>query len=582
MKKYVALIVCAILALTALFLPIGHDARSDGEGNGTNQKVNSIKELTEVLGGKSATYTFKYREGLTVSRYSFDIPLYGSDEANQQTDIVNVYQDETCFHRVTDLNAGNTAQKGYGAFVDDINYGYFIGYNMDNGLVKVAYQNDGGSLSYGYSSASELGMLVKEAQAKIPVYSDSAYTDKVMTIAKNQVFILDSAEDTTKIKYSDGESFQIGYIKSNASFKDVKIMVSFNNKIDLDTTGVENTKNANKIAAFKTAYQLKLPQGNMDQATWMDRLTPTYLNQGTVYRYYGAKRAVAGDAVIDSAQIRYKGADGWVTAYIDLSAAHIVEASYFERMHTDNLDEGTIKLYVTDEGTVYAQIKSEITLMTEPTAKRYAIDAEMYLSDKGSLVKFNNLYYEDEGGSTGIFKETYEKNANFVAGIELAKWMSLQEAKLVADVASGDNYISPFRIFIDKYFTENGGLQWTKFLSMLDSSVLAQDGSEYTLKDSYQQAFCETYYVQAIGLGYEHLLPDLNTERASSIDIDLSDAKRPVIKTNFKVKLLGADIYKHNSSTFESGSDRTLVIENIGNTIVPKIVAEEVNQLLKG
>ena len=65
MKKYVSLIVCAILSLTALFLPIGKDARFDGKGSGKNESVTNISELNKVLEGKSGTYTFEFDEGLS-------------------------------------------------------------------------------------------------------------------------------------------------------------------------------------------------------------------------------------------------------------------------------------------------------------------------------------------------------------------------------------------------------------------------------------------------------------------------------------------------------------------------------------
>ncbi len=594
MKKYVSLIVCAILSLTALFLPIGKDARFDGKGSGKNESVTNISELNKVLEGKSGTYTFEFDEGLSLDRYSLYIKQANAAD-DKQVDYVPVYVDGFA-SRVTDLHASNKNSKGYGRLANDLDFVSFVDLDMKNGMVKIEYQNDSFGkgdystwTSIGYCSATELGMDTREADEAIVIYSDSDLTNQVMTMDVKDVFVYEGSEDgAIKVRYSEGDGITIGYIKSSAKFTAIKVMV-YAPDGSTSSLKVFSNKIIGKYNKEDTRFATTLEWMNANKAA-------ANLAVGSVFRYYGSQREVyryqnkvtnqTSETTVESATISYNTGSSWEKGYIENGSAYIVAASVFSERWVNNSQSGKIKLFVESPTCYYAQIQLDIT-MANGTFEIYrtAFDAELYVNGDVELIKFNTFFHQDDGGKTNdAEREALKTKMAFVDATKVNQWVTTEEAKIYLDAAEAANaeFVSPFNEFANKYLY-NGNLVWALALSNFGADIYQADGSEYSIKENLAKDFCQSYYHLVAGSGYDYYLPsaqDIPVNLSSYLDIDLSDSERPVIKSNYIYELPEGDIYKHNSSVFESASDRTLVIENIGNTIIPKVVAKEIQKVI--
>jgi hypothetical protein len=599
MKKYVSLIVCAILSLTALFIPIGSDARSNGKGPGKNETVNNLSELKQALNGKSGTYTFEFDEGVSLDRYSLLIPSYYTvvkDDGtvdNSIKDNVSVYKPNLS-GRVDDLHAsGSKESKGYGRFADDYDFVFFKDLNMKTGMVTVEYQNDNyakgdinNCTSEGLSSATELGLDTYEAKQAIKIYSNSGLTQEVMTMDIKDVFIVDGSENgAVKIYYSQGNGFEVGYISSSSQYTYIRIMVFemdgadflkvYNNKYvgkyATDDSQFANT--AAVIAANKEA--LKLPTYSVFRY---------YGSQRTVYNYTSKKTQQKTSTTIESATISCidPSSGEWKNGYIQNSAAHIVNAESFAEKWVLSSQKGSIKLFVESADCYYAQIDLDITI-NNGTLKTYrtAYNAELYVKGDLELIKFNHFFFKD--GRDAKNKEVIATK-EFISKTKINEWTPTEQLKIYlnpADAATAE-FVSPLNEFANRYLF-GGKLAWAQLIGSVNPNAFDADGDEYTLKNQFTNDFCDVYYTAANGTDYNVYIPNdsiLALDRSASLNIDLSDSDRPIIKSNYIFGLSDGNIFKHNTAGFESGSDRTLIIENIGNTVVPSVVVKEIQKAI--
>lgn len=547
--------------------PKEFNSSQSGLGSGHTASVNNYSDLFNAL-QNPATFTLNYSDSVKIDFFTLKIPLYGSDPVNFQTDCINVYQDQTCYHKVTDLNSSNQAAKVYGALANEINVCSFVGYDMATGIAKIAYINDFGSISYGYCSASELGLKIKEANEDISVYSDSSYTNLVTTIPKDYVFVVNS-ENSTIIKYSNGNGFTIGYIKSSVLTTDVRIMVSYNDQVDFDTTGTEENKSQNKLAVYKTEYLLWVPRDGLSTQEWMQQLTPTYLAQGSILRYYSSQRVIGDqNKVIESAQIRYKNDNVWNNGYVKEIDARIVEAQISQRTDAKNSESGTIKVFATQNG-VYAQINSEFDNKErgENITMRFSINAEVYFSAQGTLIRINSFDYDHYASSHHMGINNREKALCYVRDLMCGEWMTLEQAKFYltqAQVESAE-FVSPFNMFLINHFDENGNLKMCNDLQDIYNEQSKQDyASDVILSISGINRYLK--YLE-VGDFVKNLEVSANFNSSNTEEVEL----------DFSIVLGNNDIFSGILSDLEIDVERELVIENANNTVIPTDVMQEIN-----
>ena len=594
MKKYVSLIVCAIITLAALIIPIGSGARYDGEGSGKNQSVKNLNELSTALKGSSATYTFTYSEGLDIERHSLRI-FRENYQDETETSNVTVFQNEDLTLRVTDLHSNNETAVGYGRLADKYDFVNYVDMDMNTGIVKIKYQNDNYGkvevsedlwLSFGYASASDLGLDTKEATDAIAVYSNSAKTQKVLDIQKGQILILESEEDGVKtIKYSTGDGLKTGYINSS-SYKDVYVSSYFDEAIE-------------KLVKEGTPVNPYSGESFFNQNT-LQGARAGVLSHGRNYRFYTSDRATFTNSlgleqVVQYAEIGVLEGGQWKTQYCSAKAINTrVESSPFNRAFTGNYDKGTIKVFQTADG-VYAQVNSEMTLAHNRDNIRTTINAEFFLKGDKNLIKINSFFFADESGTKNEdaleFLTGSRDGKEFGQGqIKINEWVDAKDAKIYFNMTNrpADEFINPLNFFVDKYFNADGSLKYTDFLTfIIDSDVLEQNGKQALVKSTItESSVCDGLYYQVFGNAYDRFIPTTQTAKdvkTGIIDIDFSNKKMPVIKTKYIYELPEISIYDNtvdSTSKFISSSDRTIAIENIGNTVIPKVVMQEVKALL--
>ena len=580
MKKYVSLIVCAIITLVALIVPIGSGARYDGKGSGKNKSVETLTELSTALKGDSATYTFSYSEGIDINRHSLSIYLENYQDITQ-TAYITIYKDANLDRRVTDLHASNVLSDGYGRLSCNQDFFYFVSMDMDTGIVKISYQNDAFETSIGYCSASDLGLATKEATGDITIYSNTKKTDEVATIEKGQIFILLEEEDGVQaVEYSDGEEFSKGYISSN-SFQDVYVSVFYNRDKEKDAINGTNDSNV-----FLQVYS----KNTLQRAYKAEEV-----QHGDVYRYYssnsikyqeGATRKVANYSVIS---ILVNGE--WETRYAgtkELTAR--VKAFPYDKKYTSGYDKGEIKVFQTKD-MIYAQVEAETSLAHGTSATRTTINAEFILTATKSLIKINSFFYADESGiysnkEAMKFLTGSEDGKQFAKGqIKINEWIDAVDAKIYFNGTPDGEMYNPLNFFIEKYFNADGTLKFADFIAgYIDAGVLTQEGKHAEVKSSIStDSVRETLYSLVYGNKFEDYEPinkpdDIKDD--GHITIDFSNKKMPIIKSKCMYLMPEIDVFTHSSSTFTTASDRTLVVENVGNTIVPKVVLDEVKTLL--
>lgn len=582
MKKYVSLIVCAIITLVALIVPIGSGARYDGKGSGKNKSVETLNELSTALKGDSATYTFNYSEGIDINRHSLSIYLENYQDITE-TAYITVYKDANLDRRVTDLHKSNVLSDGYGRLSNNQDFFYFVSMDMNTGIVKISYQNDDFGTSIGYCSASDLGLATKEATGDITIYSNTKKTEEVATIEKGQIFILLEEEDGVQaVEYSDGEEFSKGYISSN-SFQDVYVSVFYNRDKENDAINGTNTS---------TAFLQTYSKNTLQKAYKVEEV-----QHGDVYRYYssnsikyqeGATRKVA-----NYSEISILVNDEWVSRFAgtkELTAR--VKAFPYDKKYSSGYDKGEIKVFQTKD-MVYAQVEAETSLAHGNSATRTTINVEFILTATKSLIKINSFFYADESGlfsnkEAMKFLTGSEDGKQFAKGqIKINEWIDAKDAKIYFNSIDKptDEFYNPLNFFIEKYFNADGSLKFVDFLAnVIDSNSFTQDGKHAEIKSSIsKEAVRETLYGLVFGNKFDDYEPinkpdDIKDD--GHITIDFSNKKMPVIKSKCMYLMPEIDVFTHSSSTFTTASDRTLVVENVGNTIVPKVVLEEVKSLL--
>ena len=588
MKKYVSLIVCAIITFVALIVPIGSGARYNGKGSGSNNSVKSLSELSTSLKGNSATYTLSYSEGIDINRHSLTI-LEENYQDETKTAYVNVFVDQNLNKRVSNLHSPSGEDSpSFGKLANNYDYMYFISMDMDLGIVKINYQNDDYGkaeipkenwTSYGYSSASDLGLDTKEATSAITVYSDSARKTEAFTIKKDQVFIVTAEEDGVKtIQYCEGydSEFKKGYISSN-SYQDVYVSVYFDVK---EETDIKNETDEHKQNFFLAYNNKRLNQG----------LTNVY--HGDCYRYYSSGRE-KGSAV-EYSEIRVLIDGTWTTKYCKAnSIKNRVEAMPYNKIFTSGYDKGEIKVFQTKD-LIYAQVEAETSLAHgSESLTRTTINAEFILTANKSLVKINSFFYADESGpnanTEGMKYLTGSEDGKSLSqgSVKVNQWVDAKDAKIYfknADRPEGEFY-NPLNFFIDKYFNADGTLKYTDFITaIIDSNSLEQNGKQAVVKSSIKQELVrEGLYSIVFGDKYNSFQP-INTpeeiRESASIEIDFRNKKAPVIKSKYMYFMPEISVFEHSTSLFTTASDRTLVVENVGNTVVPKVVLDEVKGLL--
>ncbi len=589
MKKYVSLIVCAFITLAALIIPIGSGARYDGKGPGRNQSVENLKELSTALDGDSLTYTFSYSEGIDIKRHSLNIYIENYQDITQ-TSYITVYQNEDLDRRVTDLHTANKNSDGFGRLANNMDYLYYVSMDMNTGIVKINYQNDnyGKSdvdeslwTSYGYCSASDLGLDTKEATGEITVYSNSAKTSEATTIQEGQIFILLGEDDGVKsIEYSDGVEFKKGYISSN-SYQNAYVSVYYNRDQEKDAIDGTDLSDAFLQTYSKNTLQKAYKDGQ--------------INHGDTYRYYssnsvkyneGALRKMANYSVISVLE-----GGKWVTKYAttkDLTSR--VETTPYDKSFTSGYDRGEIKVFQTKD-MIYAQVEAETSLAHGSLATRTTINAEFILTEDKNLIKINSFFYADESG-----RSSNKEGMKFLTGsedgkqlsqgqIKINKWVDAKDAKIYFNGTPDGEIYNPLNFFIEKYFNADGTFKFNNFIaSVIDSNLFVQDGKQAEIKSSISKdAIRESLYSLVYGNKFDSFEPENKPEKTKEeafIEINFSNKKMPVIKSKCIYVLPEISVFSHSSSLFTTASDRTLVVENVGNTVVPKVVLNEVKGLL--
>lgn len=589
MKKYVSLIVCAVITLVALIVPIGNGARYDGKGSGKNQSVENLSELSTALKGDSLTYTFSYSEGIDINRHSLSIYIENYQDITQ-TAYITVYQSEDLDRRVTDLHKGNKNSDGFGRLSNNMDYLYFVSMDMNTGIVKINYQNDNYGnaaidedlwTSYGYCSASDLGLDTKEATGEITVYSNSAKTSEATTIQEGQIFILLGENDGVKsIEYSDGVEFKKGYISSN-SYQNTYVSVYYNKDQEKDAIDGTDLSDAFLQTYSKNTCQKSFKDGE--------------INHGDTYRYYSSNSVKYNDGptrkVTNYSVISVLEGGEWKTKYAiskDLNGR--VDTTPYDKTYTSGYDRGEIKVFQTKD-MVYAQVEAETSLAHSTSATRTTINAEFILTENKNLIKINSFFYADESGVNSNkeamkFLTGSEDGKQLAQGqIKINQWVDTEDAKIYFNGTPDGEIYNPLNFFIEKYFNADGTLKFNDFMvSVIDSNSLVQDGKHAEVKSSIgKDVVRESLYKLVYGEKFDSFEPVNKPDKIKSdgsIEISFNNKKMPVIKTKSMYVMPEISVFVHSSSLFTTASDRTLVVENVGNTVVPKVVLNEVKSLL--
>lgn len=605
MKKYIAIVVCAILSIAALVLPMGTDARSNGKGGGSSTSIKDVSQLNTLLenadNGGVATYSYNYSEGLDIDRYSLNIVNAQMNVEQGSTDnefdakegYVNVFTDKVHPHtglpystRVTNLHLSATNSKG--KFVTDFDFVTFVDLDMNTGMVKVAYQQDGETWFEGneeignaYCSGSDLGLDLQEATAKITVYKDQALTEKAnVNIKKAQLFALMSEEgEVAHIKYSNGERFVDGYI-SSTKYRAAYVMVKHNDGVNDSLTRIWG----------------ELPSGTPDRKTYNDAkwdiYETKYLNakdrlakkvtyrQGAIIRYYGNENFTYLSKFYRVAKVGHMVDGELKIGYVDSGTLMKLEISQLSKVDTINSHNGSAKMYVTSDA-VYTTLQIHSTIATGTIAKRTFVDAELYVSGKTQLIKFNSIIYQDE--SLGVTQEDFD----FVAALPIREWMTMKDAKIYLDPdkAATATYISPLNELITSQVDEDGCLSWVGFLAeAITTETMDISRKSASLKADFDSAYNDAFYKQVNGEKYEPFKPSEDAEHTmtSQLDVSFKKSKKPTIKASYSYNVPVGDIYINNTSRFEGSADRQVEISNVGATIVPAIVMAEINAFLRG
>ena len=603
MKKYIAIVVCAILSIAALVLPIGTDARSNGKGSGSSTSIKDVSQLNTLLenadNGGVATYSYNYSEGLDIDRYSLNIVNAQMNVEQGSTDnefdakegYINVFTDKVHPHtglpystRVTNLHTSATSSKG--KFVTDFDFVTFVDLDMNTGMVKVAYQQDGETWFEGdeeignaYCSGSDLGLDMQEATASIKVYSDETLTTVKKTIKKTQLFALIGVDgDIAHIKYSNGKGFVDGYI-SSTKYRSAYVMVKHNDNVNDSLTRIWG----------------EIPSGTPDRKAYNDakweiyttkylgkdgKTTKTTYRQGQIIRYYGNENFTYLNKFYRVAKIGHVVDGELKIGYIDSAMLMKLEISQLSKVDTINSHNGSAKMYVTSDA-VYTTLQIHSTIATGTIAKRTYVDAELYVSGKTQLIKFNSIIYQDE--SLGVTQEDFD----FVAALPIREWMTMKDAciYLDADKAATATYVSPLNELITSQVDEDGCLSWVSFLAQsVTTETLVSNGKTASLKTDYASAYNDAFYKQVNGEKYEPFKPSEDAEHtmSSQLDVSFKKSKNPTIKASYSYSVPVGDIYINNTSRFEGSADRQVEISNVGTTIVPAIVMAEINAFARG
>lgn len=624
MKKYIAIIVCAIISLTALFLPIGTGARSDGKGSGSRTSVTEIGQLSAVMkgasSGKSATYSYTFNEGLNIGRYSLDIAdaqantvqgentgIYAKEgyvrilSPNTQNPLNKAY-----VQRVRDLHTGSRDSASYGAFTTGTDYVVFKDFDINSGLVKVEYQTDDGSWTAqgGYSSASDLGLDVQEATKDINVYATATATEPTFTIAKGQLFILEGTENGKKlIKYSEGAGFVDGYISGN-DFKSTYVLVKFNDELDLELDNANYDPEANGSTYkskswkfFATKYLDKVLAKDFDAekdtinqelGTNFDKFNQFFsyalskvdqIRQGDIVRFYKNVNSTINKKYIRAAEVSIYVNGERKLGYVDATELTKVATTVISKSHTSNMDDGNAVTYI-NGAEVYTHVQLHSTNASGTIAKRSYVDAEFYFNKtkNAQLVKFNSLLFQDKSLTAN------PADIEFIKGLAIREWMTLEDAKIYLDqsVAATKDFINPLNNLIVKHVDVNGSIKWANVLATVSADSFVKEGSELNLKNDLQVDFNDLYYFITNGNAYDTYKPsdDVDPIKTSALNISLKNSKAPVINTTYTYSVPTGDICVHNTADFYTSSDRQIVIENIDCTVIPSIVLSEVNSII--
>lgn len=605
MKKYIAIVVCAILSITALVLPIGTNARSNAKGNGSNLSVTDVNALNTLLdnadNGGVATYSYTYNEGLNIDRYSLNIINAQMNIEQGSTDnefdakegYVNVYSNKVhpeterpYTTRVKNLHVSDTNTKG--KFASDFDFITFADMDMNTGMVKVEYQQDNASWFAGndpdfgdaYCSGSDLGLDMQEATATIKVYASPVSTDVEFEIAKGQLFVLVGEENgKTHIKYSEGDGFVDGYI-SSTKYKSAYVMVKHNDAVNDILTkkwsklSQQDPDRKTYIGASWELYSTKYLSAKNPDDDFVK-----YVRQGEIIRYYETVNHTYDGTYIRAAKIGYVDSQGALkNAYIDATELMKLEITRLSKPDTINEQSGSANMYVTKDS-VYTTLQIQSTIATGTIATRSYVDAELFVKGNVQLIKFNSVLFQDES------LDKSDEELNFVAALPIREWITMEDAKIFlnpADAATAP-FVNPLNELITSQVGANGCLLWIDFLADATSpELLVANGKSASLKADYNTDLNEAFYYAVNGLGYNNFKPtdDSNPGLVSKLDVSFKKAKNPTIDTAYSFSVPNGDIFLGNTARFEAASERKVVISNVGNTIVPNVVMAEINALL--
>ncbi len=559
--------------------PVDFNTLGNGKGNGQNSSVTDYTSLQTALNGYS-TITMEYKDSFGLGLYTLEIPDFYWEGSY---DYVPVYKADFT-GRVEDLHTANTSSLIYGRLAHDFDYISFVDFDMKTGIAKIVYLNDSKTFSIGYCSLSELGFNVYEANQPIDIYADSTFSNKLLTTPiKDVLVVVESTPNYIKVKYSVGNGFKDGYIKTTADITPIRIMVFeddsnssaglnvYDNKIVGNYAKDDNRFDGNLLEWVKANKEkLKLPTYSIFRY---------YGFQEEIYQYTSIQNGTETQRPINSATISFiDSADNqWKTGYVQGNDAYIVQAKLNKVDVLDRAEEGKIKVFNTENG-VYIQIDAEYTAIRASSnilEYHYAINAEIFVNENQSFIKINSFDIDGENyanyrgiGFNGVRNDDLYRQ--YIGNLVCGCWKTFEELNFILDkeVALTSDFVSPFNIFLENHFNADGSLKMAKYLNQINKIDNQKTGNSEIMLEL---------------IGYENMFDIVSPVDKHSdlkVDINYGATEKTEIDMDYSINVEDANVFESPISNIDLSIDRTLTVENVDNTVIPSKVLQEINAII--